>query len=87
MKKIIIICLLASGLFASDICLFASKQVTKSLKILNSDLENKDYESFSINYESFKLYVDMAILNCGEEDTEHYLGLKKMIGEAARKVK
>lgn len=76
MKSIFLILLLCSGLFANSLCVVPKSKVDKSIEIMIVDLKNNDINSLRVNYETFKFWVDMAIMNC--DGAIHYflLGVK-----------
>lgn len=64
MKKILLLLLLCSGLFANSLCTVSKSKVDKSIEIMLIDLKNNDIDSLKVNYETFKVWVDMGIMNC-----------------------
>lgn len=64
MKKILLLLLLCSGLFANNLCTVSRSKVDKSIEIMIIDLKNNDINSLRVNYEYFKVWIDMAIMNC-----------------------
>lgn len=70
MKKIFLLLLLSSGLFANSLCTVSISKVDKSIEIMIIDLKNNDIDSLRVNYETFKVWVNMAIMNC--DGAMHY---------------
>lgn len=64
MKKIFLVLLLCSGLFANSLCILSKNKVDKSIEIMLVDFKNNDIDSLRVNYEYFKVWIDMAIMNC-----------------------
>ncbi len=84
MKKIIIICLLANGLFANDVCSLANDKVNKLLDIMKLDVRNGDMESLERNYYRYKLWIDTATLNCSSVYTESFLEDREVVSRAVK---
>lgn len=84
MKKIIIICLLASGLFANDVCSLANDKVNKLLDVMKLDVRNSDMESLERNYYHYKIWIDTAIVNCPSVATKDLLEIKEKVNKAVK---
>lgn len=67
MKKIFLLLLLCSGLFANDLCTKSKDKANRSMEIMIIDIKNRDINSLRVNYEYFKAWIDMAIMNCDDE--------------------
>lgn len=66
MKKILLVGLLASGLFA-DQCNFWLGKVVDSSKMMNLSLEDGAKESFLVQYEMYMEYSRYALVHCSND--------------------
>lgn len=64
MKKIFLLLLLCSWVFANDLCDYSSNKINKIYESIFIDLKNNDKTSMSMNFISLKTWVDFGIIYC-----------------------
>jgi len=79
MKNIFLFLFLCSSLFAADLCSISKDKMSKSMDLMIIDVTNNDYDSLRINFESFKVWTNMGVMNCEGKDYQRILETKKML--------
>jgi hypothetical protein len=79
MKIILILLFFINGLFAADLCSTSKDKMSKSMDLMIIDVTNNDYDSLRINFESFKVWTNMGVMNCEGKNYQTILETKKML--------
>jgi len=71
MKKLILCCLIATGLFAgSPTCEFYAEKVSVSMTLMKLNMDDKDMDRLDSAYDDFKYYINFALANCTSEQDQ-----------------
>lgn len=79
MKKILLLLLLISNLFANDLCSISKNKMNRTMDLMIIDVTNNDYTSLRINFEAFKVWTNMGIMNCDGKDYQKINETKTML--------
>ena len=75
-KKLMLLLLLCSGLFASDLCKVSTDKIDKLYSSMIIDLRNHDDDSLAMNFASFKFWLDSGIVYCNKPISDMLLKQK-----------
>jgi len=83
MKKLILCCLVATGLFADSVtCEFYAQKVSVSLNLMQLNMEDRDMNRLDDAYDDFKYYINLALANCtNNQDQRLFAEIKKTTKE------
>lgn len=89
MKKLILCCLIATGLFAAndEACKHYDDVSMQYLNKAMYYLKNQEFKSAAINYVLFDDAIVNAITNCNEQYKAELLERKKMVDKFFRRIK
>lgn len=79
MKKILLLLLLCSGLFASDLCKVSTDKIDKLYSSMIIDLRNYDDDSLAMNFASYKFWLDSGIVYCDKPISDILLKQKSEV--------
>lgn len=76
MKKIFLLLFLCGSLFANSLCKASIDKIDKLYSLMIIDLANNDNNSLSINFTSYKIWLDFGIVYCDKEMSDILLKQK-----------
>lgn len=79
MKKIFLLLLLCSGLFADKYCDLAKSNVNKTMELMIIDVKNNDKLSLQMNFSVFKVWVNDGAMVCQGKDYKDVLDTKEEV--------
>jgi hypothetical protein len=89
MKKLVLYCLIVTGLFAAndEACKFYDNMSMQHLSKAMYYLKNQEFESATINYLLFDDAIVSAITNCNEQHKALMIERKQMVDKVFRRQK
>ena len=79
MKKIFLLLLLCSGLFADKYCDLAKSNVNKTMDLMIIDVKNNDKLSLQMNFSAFKVLINNGVMVCQGKDYKDMLDTKEEV--------